>query len=940
MQQETLCDSYFASLCNTYLSYFQYDCALFFAERAYYEHPVEENLQLIGECYLRMGKFKQAYLVLQNAQSLTNRYLLATCCMKLGKYTEAETALLPGQYVPPISVSTTNMSTVPDEVVQNVAGGTAGVLLLGQICRHEHRKDSAVAYFRKCLELDPFCWTAVVQLGEMGVTPPLISLFSGQGRADKDGPASMSTGLGHGKGLGLASVEDCIAIANHRAPAGIPPVAPFNAPTQETSSHAEKEQQQHPLSRINSGFSCASATSTATAALESAQRTMEQRKLVEGCVTDFSAGSPQSQGYGTNFSAGSGGDAANGTPGAAGLGENGCYTPRVALSLGLSSLSLRAPLPTASAMLHPHIASAMGPPHSGPGGFALGSGVSGNGDTLYLNHVTHTGLSSAGRPTAVHVRTSASNISDDFVLSRRALGGRSNSATSDRDGADSSGNVAAMGPGHVRINNQLFTGSTIPDTNDSLGVSDVSLSASLGCDSALAMSAPTHSHTGTQSHRGQQLFATPGVTPIAMVGPDDTGLYSGANTAHTTGGDCVMYSGANTAHTTGDVAPYMNAYSRIEPNSNTSTGVKMGVGGFDSSVPGTGGSFDITQLGASAGGPGEGNAGRGDRPPRVSFGPTARLSFGSSSSSMTGSGFKDDELRGLDKSEEVIIQPSKSRRSESNTMVPTQAQPVDDESYAGTVERHRLSSASGANSMGYTAGGQHSPELRKLNLNHIQHPNMSPVSNDGNAHENTVGSSGAAVAVARRTVHLSPMTKQKLQDAGKMKQGVPGGGIGSLKVGAKENQQNGIGIGGGNHQHAQPQPQPHSQPQPQQLSVRDFHIEQRAAALFILFGAACGHLKAYECSECIAIAHALPKKHFNSGLVHNYLGLSYYELNEYKLCVLSLKEMNRTECYRVQGLEILSTALWHLKRDKELCSLAHQVYLHRVYKRETACLCL
>ena len=40
---------------------------------------------------------------------------------------------------------------------------------------------------------------------------------------------------------------------------------------------------------------------------------------------------------------------------------------------------------------------------------------------------------------------------------------------------------------------------------------------------------------------------------------------------------------------------------------------------------------------------------------------------------------------------------------------------------------------------------------------------------------------------------------------------------------------------------------------------------------------------------------------------------------------LALREMLRLEPFRVAGTEILSTALWHLKRDKELCSLAQQV---------------
>jgi hypothetical protein len=36
-------------------------------------------------------------------------------------------------------------------------------------------------------------------------------------------------------------------------------------------------------------------------------------------------------------------------------------------------------------------------------------------------------------------------------------------------------------------------------------------------------------------------------------------------------------------------------------------------------------------------------------------------------------------------------------------------------------------------------------------------------------------------------------------------------------------------------------------------------------------------------------------------------------------------QMLRLEPFRAEGTETLSTALWHLKKEKELCSLATQV---------------
>ena len=83
------------------------------------------------------------------------------------------------------------------------------------------------------------------------------------------------------------------------------------------------------------------------------------------------------------------------------------------------------------------------------------------------------------------------------------------------------------------------------------------------------------------------------------------------------------------------------------------------------------------------------------------------------------------------------------------------------------------------------------------------------------------------------------------------------------------------------------------------------------------------------------------------------MGKAHFELNDYKVCKvtfhsrwlkashalvrttafiivdqsaqLALREMLRLEPFRVRGTEILSTTLWHLKREKELCALAQQV---------------
>lgn len=99
----------------------------------------------------------------------------------------------------------------------------------------------------------------------------------------------------------------------------------------------------------------------------------------------------------------------------------------------------------------------------------------------------------------------------------------------------------------------------------------------------------------------------------------------------------------------------------------------------------------------------------------------------------------------------------------------------------------------------------------------------------------------------------------------------------------------------------------------------------RLASLLVVLASGYQLLSLYRCRECIALLHKLPEHHFSSAFVQHMLGRAYYEANDYKPSVLALKEMLRLEPFRLEGTETLSTALWHLKKDKELCALAQQV---------------
>jgi tetratricopeptide (TPR) repeat protein len=108
----------------------------------------------------------------------------------------------------------------------------------------------------------------------------------------------------------------------------------------------------------------------------------------------------------------------------------------------------------------------------------------------------------------------------------------------------------------------------------------------------------------------------------------------------------------------------------------------------------------------------------------------------------------------------------------------------------------------------------------------------------------------------------------------------------------------------------------------------DTHVEtgpRYLAALLTTMAASYQLAGLYRCRECVRLLHRLPLAHFQSAWVQHLLGRAYCECNDYKPSLLALKEMLRLEPFRLNGTELLSTVLWHLKRDKDLCALAQQV---------------
>lgn len=128
-----------------YLDLRIFDSARFYAERAWYDDPNDDNLYALAETYFLEGKTKQAYLILtdvKHGQHSACKFMLAQCCVSLGKLEEAESLLLPHSRFVLVEQMT-------KDVADHVPGGASGLFLMGRVCKRQQRFDVA----EKCFQL-------------------------------------------------------------------------------------------------------------------------------------------------------------------------------------------------------------------------------------------------------------------------------------------------------------------------------------------------------------------------------------------------------------------------------------------------------------------------------------------------------------------------------------------------------------------------------------------------------------------------------------------------------------------------------------------------------------------------------------------------------------------------------------------------------------------
>ena len=116
--------------------------------------------------------------------------------------------------------------------------------------------------------------------------------------------------------------------------------------------------------------------------------------------------------------------------------------------------------------------------------------------------------------------------------------------------------------------------------------------------------------------------------------------------------------------------------------------------------------------------------------------------------------------------------------------------------------------------------------------------------------------------------------------------------------------------------------------------------EADAAALLLLQNLASAYclLCGYQCEEALEVFGRLPPEQFGTGWVLCQVGKAHFELSDYAEAARHFDWARRADPTRLEGMEVYSTVLWHLKREAELAFLAHEALALDRLAPETWCI--
>lgn len=219
------------------LNNYEYENAIFLAERLHAEVPAEEAAFLLGTCYYRAGRVNEAHYLLQNISFTLPqaKFLFAKCALTLKNFKEAETVL----------------GTIDSICAEFGEQAPYALLLLAKIYNVTERRNKAADAYRRALALNPFMWKAFTQLCNMGEKVDPQQVFQMNNQDFSFGVSTM---------VNLVNNSENISFVNSNISSSIPTnlnVTPINVTTRTPTSMSNNitPEIQAPMKRSHSVLS-------------------------------------------------------------------------------------------------------------------------------------------------------------------------------------------------------------------------------------------------------------------------------------------------------------------------------------------------------------------------------------------------------------------------------------------------------------------------------------------------------------------------------------------------------------------------------------------------------------------------------------------------------------------------------------------------------------
>lgn len=100
--------------------------------------------------------------------------------------------------------------------------------------------------------------------------------------------------------------------------------------------------------------------------------------------------------------------------------------------------------------------------------------------------------------------------------------------------------------------------------------------------------------------------------------------------------------------------------------------------------------------------------------------------------------------------------------------------------------------------------------------------------------------------------------------------------------------------------------------------------EAACVSLLQMLGEGYRLLSLYRCGEAIEAFSRVPLQHYSTGWVLQCVGQAYFEMVDYISSEKVFQQLRSVDPCRLEGLEVYSTVLWHMKKEIDLCNLAQE----------------